>query len=270
MDSSLIFLAASSVDRTALQLDKYLDGYATIQYTPAGGLEVGYDERFYSLLDRPHFFPAHPGVRTRFRAAPGYTHWAHRHVGFRGPLLEQWRADGIWLETPQQAPPPRDAAQWDSWFASLIDLSRRTDRWGRLRAINQLEQLLLQLADARQSGQAGDAPRGEPWLGELLSLLAALPNGCEAPDYTRLARSLGMSSSTLQRRFKKAMNTTLHAYVVRRRVDAARTLLSETDLPLKSIAGRLGYNNITFFSRQFHQNIGVSPGVYRKSRMARN
>ena len=268
MQTDLIFLATSRAERNTGPLDKYLDGYATIQFTPGGGVEVGYDERFYALVEGPHFWPAHPGARIRFRPAPGHAHWAHRHVGFRGALVERWREEGLWLETPQAAPSSRDAAQWDEYFDELIALAKRADGWGRRRAINRLEDLLLELADARAQSQA--APMREPWLGEVLAALAANPDGENAPvDYEVLASDLGMSAATLRRRFKRVMNTTLHAYLLRSRVDAARTLLLETDLPIKVIADRLGYDNVYFFSRQFHQIVGVAPGVLRKSRMGK-
>lgn len=267
MDTDLIFLAAATTETAHIGVDKYLDGYATIQFTPAGGLVAAYDENYSDLVGGPFFFPAHPGVRTRFMAAPGYSHWPHRHVGFRGPLIEEWRATGLWLEEPQAAPPGRDAAAWDAVFTELMTLSRRSDRWGRRLAINRLESLLLELADAR-SGSAQGASSREIWLNDLLHRLAVDPNKQNiAHDYASIAQSLGMSTSTLQRRFKKAMNTSLHAYTLRSRVDAARTLLTETDMPLKAIADRLGYENVYFFSRQFQLSVGVSPGVFRKSRM---
>jgi AraC-like DNA-binding protein len=43
-------------------------------------------------------------------------------------------------------------------------------------------------------------------------------------------------------------------------------LLTETDLPLKAVAERLGYDSVYFFARQFRQIAGVPPGVFRRSR----
>ena len=271
MQTDLIFLATSRADENAGLLDKYLDGYATIQFTPRGGVEVGYDEQFYSLVDGPHFWPAHPGARIRFRAAPGYEHWPHRHVGFRGSLVERWREEGLWLEKPQMAPPSRRAAQWDEYFDEFIALAKRVDGWGRRRAINRLEDLLLELAEARTQSLFQNAPAREPWLSGVLHALAVSPDSENAPvDYAALASELGISVTTLRRRFKRAMNLTLHAYVLRSRVDAARTLLLETDLPIKAIADRLDYENVYFFTRQFAQIAGVPPGTFRKSRMGKS
>lgn len=47
----------------------------------------------------------------------------------------------------------------------------------------------------------------------------------------------------------------------------ARALLADTDLTLAALAARLGCENPYFFSRQFKQQVGVPPGVYRRSRV---
>jgi len=44
--------------------------------------------------------------------------------------------------------------------------------------------------------------------------------------------------------------------------------LGETNLPIKEIAERLGYNDVYFFSRQFRKQMGVPPAAYRKSRQS--
>jgi AraC family transcriptional regulator len=85
-------------------------------------------------------------------------------------------------------------------------------------------------------------------------------------DYNDLARDLGMSAGSLRRKFKAATGTSLHNYVVQNRIARAKTMLTETDLPLKEIAFRLGYANVQFFSRQFRDNTRVAPGLFRRSR----
>ena len=101
------------------------------------------------------------------------------------------------------------------------------------------------------------------WLDELLD---DLHSGDFSPDYSRLATRYGLSLTTLREQFKAATGTTMHDYVLQNRMVAARTLLHETDLPLKAIADQLGYNDVFYFSRQFRRFVGVTPGGYRQSR----
>ena len=44
----------------------------------------------------------------------------------------------------------------------------------------------------------------------------------------------------------------------------ANTLLSDTDLPLKEIASRLGYGDQRAFSMVFHRATGEAPRTYRQ------
>ncbi|MBB6052266.1 helix-turn-helix transcriptional regulator [Armatimonas rosea] len=253
--SNLTFLASSSHPLYTLNLDKHLLGYYTIQYVCQGELEVAYDDQFYSLTDQPSgwFFPAYPGPRLRFHPRTLGGTWWHRHLAFQGDRVEQWRAQGLWLTEPQLCPESIDGG---ARLDTIIALSRATSRWSHERAINQLEALLLDLAEARTT------PATEsPWLARVLALLGE----DFTPDYEQLARTLECSLATLRRRFKRETGQALHEYVIVQRVARARTLLLETDYPLREIAARLGYDSEFFFARQFKQVALVTPGEYRRS-----
>jgi AraC-like DNA-binding protein len=253
--SNLTFLASSSHPRYSLRLDKYLLGYYTIQFICQGELEVAYDERVFTLTpnERGWFFPAYPGPRLRFHPRQSHGNWWHRHLAFQGDRVEQWRARGLWLTEPQACPESLDGG---ALLDGIISLSHATSCWSHEKAINQLEALLLELAIARSSPASGST-----WLTQLLELL-----GTEfSPDYPALAQHLDCSLATLRRRFKKETGQSLHDYVIVQRVVRARSLLLETDLPLREIAARLGYDSEFFFARQFKQVAQVTPGEYRRS-----
>jgi AraC-like DNA-binding protein len=252
----LIFLASTRSPLCSQRLDKHVVGYYTIQFMEQGGVDLAYDDR-WRRLEGSWFWPAYPGPRLRFHAAEGYSTWFHRHVGFRGPRVQRWIASGLWPTDAQPAPSGRD---WAAFFDELIDLSRRADETARLRAANLLENLLLELAEHRSQVSG---PRSR-WLDAVLSYLDE--EGSFAPDYARIAREVGVGESTLRRRFKEATGISPHTYVLQVRLARARSLLSETDLPLAVVAERLGYDNIYFFARQFKQFTGMAPGVYRRSR----
>jgi AraC-like DNA-binding protein len=52
--------------------------------------------------------------------------------------------------------------------------------------------------------------------------------------------------------------------MIRNRVEAAKSLLRDSDHPVKRIADILGYEDQFFFSRQFHKEVGFSPADFRK------
>jgi AraC-like DNA-binding protein len=252
----LLFLHCGFVPECRARVDKHFDGYHTLQYMAAGAIEVAYDQQ-RSMLRGSWFWPAYPGPHIRFHAAPASASWIHRYVAFRGPLVSRWVSQGLWLHKPQ---PALAGTPWTRDFDLLLEQVRRGGRWGTLAAINQLERILIELAEQRAPDRAA-----EPWLDALLERLESL----EPFDPEQFAQEHGMALSTLRRRFRAATGAALHDSAVQHRIARAREHLAETDEPIKSIARRLGYNDVYFFSRQFRQHTGLPPAVFRRTRQDR-
>ena len=256
---SLVILGTTRVPEYQGRIDKHLDGYYTLQYMSAGAVELAYDDN-RALLDGEWFWPAYPGPHLVFHCAPGCDSWFHRHIGFSGGLVFEWIDAGLWPTEAQSAPPGKDYA---ALFDELIAHANRADPLGRRHAINLLEQILIDLAEARAAVPPGTlaSPRTPEWLGRVIEKITS---GSEI-DYNAVAESEGMSASTLRRQFRAAMGISIHRYVIRRRVESARRLLVETELPLKAIADAMGYENQYYFSHQFREIAGAPPGLYRRA-----
>ncbi|MFC5745713.1 GlxA family transcriptional regulator [Actinomadura rugatobispora] len=80
-----------------------------------------------------------------------------------------------------------------------------------------------------------------------------------------LAAHLGVSPRTLARRFADQLGTSPGAWLLSRRVTAARTLLEETDLPVEAIAARVGLTSAVNLRRRFRAQVGTTPGAYRRA-----
>lgn len=78
-----------------------------------------------------------------------------------------------------------------------------------------------------------------------------------------LADLLPMSVGQFCRTFKEVTNQTPIAYLIRYRVLQSCALLNETDRKIADIARNVGFNNISYFNREFIRAIGCSPGRYR-------
>lgn len=83
-----------------------------------------------------------------------------------------------------------------------------------------------------------------------------------------LCLHLEISQSHLSRLFQEAFGVSPKAYLSKLRMDAARSLLAETELPIQDIAERMGYLNPFSFSRAFTQITGQSPSAYRNQAKA--
>lgn len=81
-----------------------------------------------------------------------------------------------------------------------------------------------------------------------------------------IAEVAGISPSHLNLRFKQSMGTSVHQYVLRKRVERAAELLARTQLPICDIALQSGFANQSHMALRMRRAIGVTPGRLRAAR----
>jgi AraC family transcriptional regulator of adaptative response / methylphosphotriester-DNA alkyltransferase methyltransferase len=81
----------------------------------------------------------------------------------------------------------------------------------------------------------------------------------------KLAKIFHGSPYHLQRTFKRVQGMSPAAYILQTRINKARLLLEQTELPVTDIAFVVGIPNTSHFSTQFHTETGSTPTNYRKS-----
>ena len=79
----------------------------------------------------------------------------------------------------------------------------------------------------------------------------------------RLASVSGVSEAHFARSFKQAFGLPPHRYLLTRRIERAKTLLRDTDLPVTDIAFQTGWSSLGTFGRIFRDIVGTSPGELR-------
>jgi transcriptional regulator GlxA family with amidase domain len=98
----------------------------------------------------------------------------------------------------------------------------------------------------------------------IAAALEALHANPEAPwRIEDLAARVGLSRATLARRFTELTGHSPMAYLTWWRLTTAARLLQDTDLPLPSIAAKVGYGSPFAFSHAFKRQFGSAPGSYR-------
>lgn len=120
------------------------------------------------------------------------------------------------------------------------------------------------LADALAGEGAPDAARRlapdvRAALLDARSVIDADP--AAAPCVGELARRVGLSPSRLSRGFASLFGQTVHAYVIRRRLEAAAALLDE-GMGVGQAARRVGYAKLGNFAAAFRRAYGVTPSAY--------
>ncbi|GAA1325707.1 GlxA family transcriptional regulator [Actinocatenispora thailandica] len=100
----------------------------------------------------------------------------------------------------------------------------------------------------------------------LAPLLEWATSRLDAPlPLDRLAERAGLSSRSLARRFTEQLGTSPGKWLLRQRLDAARVMLEQTDLPVETIATRVGLTSAVNLRRRFRAYLGTTPGAYRRT-----
>ncbi|HYC96098.1 MAG TPA: helix-turn-helix transcriptional regulator [Sphingomicrobium sp.] len=84
----------------------------------------------------------------------------------------------------------------------------------------------------------------------------------------RLASVSGVSEAHFARSFKEAFGVPPHRYLLTRRIERAKALLRDTDLPIIEIALQTGWNSLGTFGRIFRDITGESPTQLRAREQA--
>ncbi|CAO3435957.1 helix-turn-helix transcriptional regulator [Azospirillum doebereinerae] len=83
-----------------------------------------------------------------------------------------------------------------------------------------------------------------------------------------LAAECRLSVGHFVRAFRRTTDTTPHQWLLRQRVERAKTLMRRSDTPLADIALDCGFADQSHFTRTFNRLAGSSPGVWRRHNAA--
>ena len=89
-------------------------------------------------------------------------------------------------------------------------------------------------------------------------------HACEGIGVEDVLAQVPVSRSVLQRRFRKLLGRSIHGVIASVRLQSAKKLLVETDLPLAVIAKRAGFSHVEYLCAAFRQAVGLPPGIYRR------
>ena len=78
-----------------------------------------------------------------------------------------------------------------------------------------------------------------------------------------VVRRVHISRRALEMRFQKTLGRTIRAEIQRNRLDRAKQLLLESDMPMPKIAAAVGFNTASYFGQVFRQQVGMTPARYR-------
>lgn len=80
---------------------------------------------------------------------------------------------------------------------------------------------------------------------------------------TAIAEAVSLSPGHFAHAFREATGVAPHRYVLERRVEGAKALLRESDMPITEIADRIGCSSHSHLSVLFHRITGLTPRQFR-------
>ena len=89
-------------------------------------------------------------------------------------------------------------------------------------------------------------------------------HACDPCSIQDVMQAIPVSRRTLERQFANCLGRTLHEEVVRVRIDTARRLLTQSDLPVDEVSQRCGFAAVQSFIRFFRHGAGITPAAFRR------
>ena len=85
------------------------------------------------------------------------------------------------------------------------------------------------------------------------------------PEIKKLTESANMSASKLKRLFNQIFGNSIFSYYQEFRMKEAARLLKDEKLSVSDVGYKLGFTNLSHFSRVFNDHIGMKPKQYSRS-----
>lgn len=104
--------------------------------------------------------------------------------------------------------------------------------------------------------------RAESTVGEQVKVVLKRTLASGRPELAHVARDLGVSERTLQRRISDE-GTTFRALIIEARQELGRRLLSDASIAIEEVAFLLGYHDTSSFYRGFREWEGMTPNRWR-------
>ncbi|WP_067670722.1 AraC family transcriptional regulator [Nocardia miyunensis] len=188
-------------------------------------------------------------------------------------LLDQSRAHPLLAELPEVVHLPARVGRHQTLRGAIDLLGRELDADplpgapGVLPPL--LEVLLLYILRAWHEEQSTRADTG--WAAalrdpDLAPALQAMHHDPASPwTVQSLGRLAGLSRSTFAQRFTTMVGMPPQTYLTWWRMTLAARMLREADVPLRTVATRVGYVSEYAFAKAFKREFGTSPGHYRSA-----
>ena len=133
-----------------------------------------------------------------------------------------------------------------------------------------MQELLLTLALLEPEEQTLAEPTSSRVEKAMLTLLELIDLRLkETLAIPELAEASGLSQNYLARAFRRRYGMPVPHFILLRRVELARHLLTTSELTVKQVGHEVGLPDVQHFNKQFRRLAGMSPSAYRQQERAK-
>lgn len=144
---------------------------------------------------------------------------------------------------------------------STLELLHVSDRCAQLEDFSCKRALFADIVNQYRLENSQATNSGDPVIEAALAEIKGSLH--EKINLAKLAGNYYLSYVQFFRRFKAATGATPQEYIAGLRLNKAKSLLSDTDLPIKQIAKNCGFSSEYYFSNFFHKYCHMPPTQYR-------
>lgn len=148
---------------------------------------------------------------------------------------------------------------------ALVNELQGNHRLATAHTVSLLRAVLVELCRI-VTGEAVNAETHSSAEKSVQKLIAQLSETCDR-NWTleEMVRCCGIRRTHLNNAFRKMTGCTPMDYLIRLRMERAKTLLRETEMKVIDIAFACGFNSSQYFANVFRRATGLTPGAYRKA-----
>ncbi|MBP5606906.1 MAG: AraC family transcriptional regulator [Lachnospiraceae bacterium] len=235
------------------------------------GTEYGFPQIFYCTKGRGML--CYDGIKTEIKAGMGffipasYPHDYHpignvwdNHWLIPGGYAHDRLLSDIGFDAPITFTPD-STAQLDKLFMNMHTALQRDNIYGNLKASGILYEFLIELD--RAINHLNNSVGPNPALQKCLKLIdTAYPGPVTMEDLCAVS---GISKQHICRLFRSSLGTRPMEYIAKRRIQAAKELVSGTRMTIDEIADKTGFCSSSYFCKLFKRYEDITPTQFRNS-----
>ena len=148
---------------------------------------------------------------------------------------------------------------------ALLRAMRDGERGADLYVDHLAQTMAVQVLRGHCSGIGAQAPATAMLVSKFTRVLDYIDAAMDGElSLDAMAEVAGMNPFYFARAFRRRFGESPHRFVLQRRIERAKRLLSETETPLVEVALNCGFASQSHFASVFHRHVGVTPSRFRK------